>query len=251
MAFQQIFNLQDIDILFDVILHVGTLVAVFVFYWQDIIQMIREFIYWLGELLGLRKPSPKNNSNGHRTMMFMIIIATIPTAIIGFAFNDFFEKAFSSIKVVGFTLLLTGLLLWLSGKVSIGRKRAKDIKTRDALTVGLFQGAAIIPGLSRSGTTIFTGLLRGFDLELATKFSFLLSIPSIIGAVILEGRKAFISGNSFTGIQYMLIGLVVAAVSGYFSIRYLVSLIKKNKLYYFSYYCWGVGLLIIIYSLFN
>src|SRR5690606_10775818 len=164
-------------------------------------------------------------------------------------FNDIFEKAFSSIKVVGFTLLITGTLLWISNKIRRGRKQAKDISVMDAITVGLIQGLAITPGIFRSGSTIFAGMFRGFSMELATMFSFLLSIPAILGAALLEGKKVIEQGQLLTDGFPMFIGFVVAAVSGFFAIKFLVNLINKRKLHYFSYYCWAVGILIILYSL--
>lgn len=249
VAFQQIFNIQEASMAFDVVLHLGTLVAVFAYYWHDILSMIIEFFIWIGELVGIRKAKPDRRNDGYRVMMFMIIIATIPTAIIGFAFNDLFEKMFSSIRMIGFTLLITGILLWISNKMVKGRKQAKDISAADAVSIGLLQGLAITPGISRSGTTIFAGMLRGFDTELATKFSFLLSIPAILGAALLEGRKVIKLGQGLTDVFPTLVGFTVAAVSGYFAIRFLVNLINRKKLHYFSYYCWGAGLFIILYSL--
>jgi undecaprenyl-diphosphatase len=177
VAFQQIFNIQGASMAFDVVLHLGTLVAVFAFYWQDIMAMIRELFLWIGELIGINKSRYRWYDNEHRVMMVMLILATIPTAIIGFLFNDIFEKLFSSLRVVGFALLITGAILWLSNMMAKGRKEAKDIRATDAITIGLLQGLAITPGISRSGTTIFASMLRGFNVELATKFSFLLSIP--------------------------------------------------------------------------
>ena len=249
VAFQQIFNIEEASMAFDVALHLGTLVAVFAFYWQDIISMVIEFFLWIGELVGLKKPNPSQGNDGYRVMMFMIIIASIPTAVIGLLFNDLFEKAFSSIRIVGFTLLITGILLWLTNRMTKGRKQAKDISGVDALTIGLLQGIAITPGISRSGTTIFAGMLRDFNIELAAKFSFLLSIPAILGAALLEGRKVLKAGIGFSDGLPILVGFIVAAISGYFAIRFLVDLIKKKKLYYFSYYCWAAGILIILYSL--
>lgn len=249
VAFQQIFHIEGASMVFDVVLHLGTLVAVFAFYWRDIVSMINEFFQWIGELLGIRKPKAKGSDDGYRTMIIMITIATIPTALIGFIFNDLFEKAFSSIRIVGFTLLITGILLWLSNRMLKGRKQAKDISVGDSIIIGLLQGLAITPGISRSGTTIFAGMLRGFNIELATKFSFLLSIPAILGATVLEGKKVLEMGEALTDVFPMLIGFTVAAVSGYYAIRFLVDLISKKKLHYFSYYCWGAGILLILYSL--
>lgn len=249
VVFQEIFNIEEASMAFDVFLHLGTLAAVFAFYWQDIVSIVREFFLWIAELLKLKEANPSQRNDGYRTMMFMIIIASIPTAIMGFLFDDLFEKAFSSMSVVGFTLLITGVLLWMTKKMTNGRKQARDISTTDALTVGVLQGIAITPGISRSGTTIFAGLLRGFNVELATKFSFLLSIPVILGAALLESIKLVKSGQGLTNGFPMFVGFIVAAISGYFAIRFLVDLINNKKFHYFSYYCWAAGILIILYSL--
>lgn len=249
VALQQIFKIQEASMAFDVILHLGTLLAVFAFFWNDIVSMVREIFLWIGELIGVKKRKANPNDKGYRVMVLMIIVASIPTAIIGLFFNDLFERLFSSIHIVGYTLLITGIILWLSNKLVLGRKEAKDIKIADAITIGLFQGLAITPGISRSGSTIFAGMLRGFNPELATKFSFLASIPAILGAALLEGIKVLKAGQGFINIGPAIIGFVVAAISGYFAIKLLVDLINKRKLYYFSYYCWGAGLFIIIYSL--
>ncbi|HZJ83401.1 MAG TPA: undecaprenyl-diphosphate phosphatase, partial [Clostridia bacterium] len=179
----------------------------------------------------------------------IIIVTSIPTALIGLVFNDFFERMFTSIHIIGYTLLLTGVLLWLSSKISMGTKKAKDIKATDAITIGLFQGIAIMPGISRSGSTIFAAMLMGFNPQLATKFSFLVSIPVILGAALLEARKVLIAGEGFMDILPVIIGFTVAAISGYLAIKLLVDLINRKKLYFFSYYCWGAGIFIILYSL--
>ena len=128
-----------------------------------------------------------------------------------------------------------------------GRKQPKDIITRDAVTMDYFREWPS-PWLISIGTTIFAGMLR-FSVELATKFSFLLSIPTILGAAVLEGIKVVKSGVRFTDSLPIVIGFIVAAVTGYFAIKFLVDLISRKKLHYFSYYCWGVGIFIILYTL--
>lgn len=248
VAFQQIFNIEEASMAFDVVLHLGTLVAVVAFYFNDLKLIVKEFFLWVSELLGLKDRKSTQSKSGYRVIMFMLVIASIPTAIIGILFNDIFEKMFSSIHIIGFTLLITGVILWLANNMLKGHKKAKDMSIVDALTIGLLQGVAITPGISRSGSTIFAGLFRKLDVDLATKFSFLLSIPAILGAAILEGRKVIKAGLGLTDAFPMLLGAIVAMISGYLAIRFFVSLIKKNKLNYFSYYCWTVGALIIIYS---
>lgn len=250
VAFQEIFRIEEATLAFDVILHLGTLVAVVVFFWRDIVAMVKELFLWAGELIGVKKEKLSWRDNGYRVMMVMIIVASIPTAIIGLVFGDLFEKIFSSLHIVGFTLFITGGLLWLSNHMLRGRKQPQNITIADSITIGLIQGIAITPGISRSGSTIFAGLLRGFNNELAIRFSFLLSIPTILGAALLEGKKVFEVGQGFQDFLPIFIGFIVAAFSGYFAIRFLIGLINRKKLHYFSYYCWSAGLVIILYSLF-
>ncbi len=245
---QQIFGIEEADMAFDIILHLGTLVAVLAYYWKDILQLIGEFFTLISQLFKGEKPKLLDPHRPYRILLVMVVVATIPTALIGFLFKDLFVKLFGGIYIVGYALVITGVLLWVSNGIIEGKKRAQNITLLDATTVGLLQGLAITPGISRSGSTIFAGLLRGFNRELATRFSFLLSIPAILGAVILEGKEIFKSQVAIANILPILAGFLAAAISGYFAIHILIRLLQKKKLNYFAYYCWAVGLLTILYS---
>lgn len=234
---------------FDTLLHVGTLVAVVTYFWSDIVHMIRSFISSLTDIPG------GNFRNGidedpYKRLAWMVIIGTIPAGLAGVLFKDFFESLFSSITAVGFFLIVTGLLLWGSERIS-ARIREKlpveKLGVRDSLIIGGAQALAIAPGISRSGATISAGLFLGFERELAARYSFLLSIPAILGAAIIQ-VKDISAGMDLLGAS-MIAGFVASAVSGYIAIKFLLKLIKERDLYVFAYYCFALGLLILGVSL--
>ncbi len=251
---RDILGIEQAGLAFDVVLHLGTLVAVFTYYWKDLWLLAQDFLRLLCQLavypFVAKKPVLYSTKEPYRILLLMLMAATIPTALIGFFFNDIFKTLFDSVHVVGYTLLITGSILWLSNRMLTGRKQIKDMSLWDAITVGIIQGAAITPGISRSGSTIFGGLLRGFNRELATRFSFLLSVPAILGAVILEGKDVFSEGTGISELLPIIVGFIAAAVSGYIAIRFLIRLISQRKLHYFSYYCWTVGIFLILYTIF-
>lgn len=242
VLFQFFFGIStDTNVIFDVMVHIGTLISVVIVFYKDIAHLVKEFFLMLIDLFKGRGFSIKGNP--YRNMLTMIIIGTIPTGVMGIVFNDIFERLFTSVRIVSLTLLITGILLFIIDKLDKGYKKAQDIKVNDALIVGLFQGFAITPGISRSGSTIFAGLLRGFDRDIATRFSFIMSIPAIAGAAFLEGKDYLINPTAGDGLGLMFIGMLTAAISGTFAIKFLVKLLIKGKLHYFSYYCWALGIL--------
>lgn len=188
-------------------------------------------------------------NNEHRKLGVFIIIATIPTGLMGILFGNIFESFFSSTLIIGIALIITGTLLWLAERFNPGNRDIQDMHWLDATIVGIFQGLAITPGLSRSGSTIVGSLFRGFNKELAAKFSFLVSIPAILGAAVLEFRDMFKFGTGDISMGVTIVGILTAFISGLFAIRTLINFIKKEKLYYFSFYTWSVGLIVIIVSL--
>jgi undecaprenyl-diphosphatase len=227
-------------ILFEVMLHVGTLVSVIIVFHRDIFSMVREFFMVIADVAKGRGMRLK--SSPYRVMTAMVIVATIPTGLIGILFKDFFEKAFSSTVVVSIMLLVTGVFLYAANAMKDGRKGPSDITVKDAVIIGVFQGMAITPGISRSGSTIFAGLLRGFSRELATKFSFIMSIPAIIGAAVLEFSDYRGASVSLDELTVMLAGTAAAVIAGTIAIKFLIGVLNRGKLNYFSYYCWLVGL---------
>lgn len=244
---QQLLKVPEERILFFIImLHLGTLFSIFVVYFKDIAMIIIEFFRLIGE--GISGKGFRIN-NEHRKLGVFIIIATIPTGLMGILLGNVFESFYSSTLIIGFALLITGTLLWLAEKFNSGKRNIQDMHWLDATIVGIFQGLAITPGISRSGSTIVGSLFRGFNKELATKFSFLISIPAILGATVLEFKDVFEVGMGDITIGIVIVGVLAAFLSGLFAIRTLINLIKKEKLYYFSFYTWAIGLIVIVISL--
>ena len=243
---QQLLGLEEIGLGFNLILHIGTLFAVTIYYRKDLLLLIKEFFDFCKDIV-LTKGKPDIRANEQRLLLVMLIIAILPTAAIGFLFNDLFESLFKSSYIVGYTLIITGIILWISNYLPVGSKHTKDITLKDAMFVGLMQGAAITPGISRSGSTIFAGLATGFTRDLATRFSFLLSIPAILAAVVLEGPEIIREVSAIGDLLPVFSGLIASAVSGYLAIDMLIGLLKRQKLHYFSYYCWTVGGFTILY----
>jgi len=202
--------------------HFGTLLAVVGVFWSDIVNLVR-------------RPWQK--------MAVLLVAGTIPTALMGVLLEPVFSAAFDSVAVVGGALMVTGVLLWWAGRRAPGRKELATTSIWDALAVGFGQGLAITPGLSRSGTTIAFALLRGLERHTAARYSFLLSIPAILGANLWEARDLFAARAPLAGIEttYFL-AAAVAAASGYLAIRFFLGVIQRGRLYYFSYYCWIIGL---------
>jgi undecaprenyl-diphosphatase len=178
----------------------------------------------------------------------LIVIGSIPTAVLGFLFHGIADRLFASAFIAGLMLMVTGMLLWLTRRAKPGGKesRIQGFSRTKALIIGIVQGLAIIPGISRSGSTISIGLLLGIDRETAARYSFLLSIPAIVGA----GALSLKDGLSRTdpAIRLSLLGAAVAAIVGYIALKVLLSMVKKGHLYVFAPYCWLVGILAILFS---
>ena len=233
--------------MFTVMLHMGTLISVFIVYWKDIVELFRELIACIKDI-GTGK-GPRINANPTRKLGFMIIVATIPTALIGFLFNDTFESFYSKMWVIGIGLLLTGAILWAAEKFGKNDKDIEEMSFVHAIIVGVMQGLAITPGVSRSGSTLFGGLISGLNREFAVRFAFLISIPSILGSFVLELPGAVKAGMQGTSLGPILLGVLVAAVSGFVAIKAMIKIVSGKKLTMFSYYVWTLGILVILYSI--
>lgn len=235
--------------LFEILLHVGTLLAVFVFYWKDVLNLIKEGLLLIKDSFLFVFKRKKFDLYLERKMVVFIIVASIPTAILGLLMEAFLEDLFlSSVVAVGFALLVTGTMLMLIRKMPKSDKTLEEMKGRDAFTIGLVQGIATIPGISRSGSTVTAGLFCGLDKEFAFRFSFLMSIPAILGAAVLKMMDVNIADLTANAGPYA-VGMIVAAVVGYASIRWLKNLIQKDQFHYFGYYCLAVGLISIVYGI--
>jgi len=234
---QYFFGVEEGGVAMDVVLHLGTLAAVVIFFFRDIVRLFRAVPYLFSKKGG-------EEIQGDKRIVWMLIVASVPTAILGFLFEDFLTSLFATPVAVPFTLLITaGLMLWANRLLS-GRKVLSQMKPQHALWVGVFQGLAIMPGISRSGSTIFASLIQGFDREEAARFSFLLSIPAILGATLLKFDE--IAGLTSRYALPLLIGFLAAAVSGYIAIQFLLSLIKRRKLYVFSIYCASIAVISLV-----
>ena len=245
---QYFFNVSAEDVLpFAVLLHLGTLVSVFIVYWKDIVELVKELGAVIRDIFtgkGLRI-----NANPTRRLGFMIIVATIPTAIIGLLFNDAFAALYLSLTAIGTGLLITGTILFVAERMGKSNKTVKQMKFRNAVFVGVMQGIAICPGISRSGSTLFGGLISGLNKEFAVKFAFLISIPSILGSVIMEAPNAFEAGMDMSLIGPVIAGVIVSALSGLFAIKAMIKLVSNRKLIGFSVYTWALGIAVIAYAL--
>lgn len=244
---QELLGVNQPGLAFDVLLHLGTLIAVVSYFFKDIVKMIKAFFSSLADIFrGKFKQGFREEP--YKKLAWMVIIGTIPVGIIGVVFDAEVEAAFNSITIPAFFLLITGVLLYVSQRLNVGHKDIKDTSLKESIIVGIGQACAIIPGLSRSGTTIATGLLIGLDKEFAAKFSFLLAVPAILGATVtqLNGIGAGLDSNL---LPYAF-GFFASLISGYFAISILLKLIRERSLDVFAFYCWIVGAVILVYSLF-
>lgn len=224
---QKIWHISGGGLLFITCLHLGTLVAV--------VWALKREVWWL-----LKNPTSWTAR--------MIVVSVIPTAIIGALFEDVFEKIFQSGVTIGFEFVVTGIVLWWMDGVSGTRKRDEDVTVTDALWVGSLQGAAILPALSRSGLTIAAGLWRGMDRDTAARFSFLLSIPAILGATALQSDNVLKDSNILGHIDWtpILVGTLAAVVAGYAGVKGTFWLIRNSRMKYFAVYVWFLATFVLV-----
>ncbi len=246
---QQFFGIEEDKVLvFAVLLHVGTLISVFIVYWRDIWELIIELGLTIRDLCtgrGLRL-----QERPVRKLGVMIIVGTIPTGIMGICFNDFFNSLYNSVIPIGIGLIITGSMLVIAERIGHADRGIEQMNYRNALFIGFVQGIAITPGISRSGSTLFGSLLCNLDRRFAVKFVFLLSIPSILGSAVMEAPEAFASGVDMAQMGPILVGMAVAAVSGLVAIKTMIKIVSNKKLSYFSYYVWVLGAAVVLYGIF-
>ena len=255
-------NILRVDLetgaLYDVLLHVATLVAICIVMRKDIAKLILEFISIVRDvftnfLIFIDRITHKDDqyyikimSSAYRRFVVLIIVSSIPTAIIGFLLNDIIETVENELLVPGICLIATAVIILISDFLADGTKKPKDATVYDAFAIGTAQGIATLPGLSRSGTTITACILCGFDRKFAVKYSFIMSMPAIFGALILKLSK--ISSETVTGgdIAVYIVGMVIAAVVGYFALIFTTKLVQKKSFKYFAFYCFGIGVVSIL-----
>jgi undecaprenyl-diphosphatase len=248
VLFQQLFGLKEAELFFDVCVHLGTLLAVIVVFHREIRNIIAA-LWRLISLAGQKETILQQiDSDPDLKMALLIVIGSIPTAVLGLAFHGIADQLFSSSFFTGLMLMVTGLLLWLTRRAKPG-DRGTDIEgfsRTKALIIGMVQGLAIIPGISRSGSTISTGLLLGIRREVAARYSFLLSIPAIIGAGLLSLKEGL--SQTDLAIQISLLGAIIAAFVGYWALKSLLHVVRNGRLHLFAPYCWLAGILAIVFS---
>ena len=238
-------NPEELDMLFTILLHFGTLISVCVYYWRDIIDMIREFFLGISDLFS-RRGSHEGRPPEARRLVLMIIVGTLPLFAV-LLVKDTVDAAFSNVTFVSAALIATGFLLFFSDRMAKGRKTARTATILDALLVGCAQAVGTLPGISRAGSTISAGMLCGSDRTFAVRFSFLLSLPAVLGANILEIADAVQAGGvDMSRLPMYIVGMVVAGVVGYFAIRLVNLLANKGKFGAFAYYCWAVGIVSLV-----
>jgi len=240
---QHLLNIDtDVPEFFDVLLHLGTLLAVFVAYWQDIKDMVREFIHGVGDLAHGTTPTPVPPA---RRLILLIIIGTLPLFLV-LPIHKKVQTLSGSMGFIGGALIVTGFLLFACDLIRKGRKDERNATWLDAVIVGVGQAIATLPGISRSGMTITAGCFSGFERKFAVRFAFLLSIPAVLGANILSLKDALETGIDWSQVPVYLVGVIVAAVSGYFCIRLLKMIADKGRFGAFAYYCWAVGVVTLV-----
>lgn len=231
---------------FIAIIQLGTLIAVLVYFWNDLINIIKDFVR-----NNMIKPVRYSEQNLNSRLGWLIIIGTIPVVIIGFAFKDVIEGALTKdLYVIASSLIGLAIILAIAEKIAKFKKDIKDITILDSLIVGLAQAVSLIPGSSRSGTTITAGLFAGLNREAAARFSFLLSVPAVLASGIFQLFEAWKFVDQ-TMVVNIIVATLVSAVSGYLAIDFLLKYLKKHSTFIFIYYRIGLGILIIILLLTN
>ena len=251
-VFQHFMHINEDDVLtFTVMLHFGTLLSIFAAYWKDIVALIKELFMLIADVCTGK--GIQMNKNETRRLGIMIVIATIPAGIAGLFFEDFFNSLYSNMIFIGVGLILTGTCLFAAERWGGGEKGVQEMSMKSAFFVGLCQALAMCPGISRSGSTMVGGLISKYNRPHAVRFAFLISIPTVLGAFLLElpDAVATISSGSEAGVGAgtLIVGIAVAAVSGYAAIKVMIKAVTNKKLIWFSFYTWIAGAALIVYSL--
>lgn len=229
VVLQKIFGFSQAPVLFDILLHVGTLGAIIFYFRKGLAQIVSG--------LAQKKKESVNT-------LMLILIGTIPAAIVGILFQKQIELTFDSLKIVGMAFLITAVFLFSTKLRKNQNRQFNQLKWQDAIFVGIFQGLAILPGISRSGSTITAGLWRGVGRETAFTFSFYLAIPAILGALILKSSELLV--YSSTEIIWGLTGMVIAGIVGFFTLRILEKTLKSTRFFWFGIYCLVLGIIVLL-----
>lgn len=258
VLFGTILGVREASLTFDVLVHVGTLLAVIIALWADVkglfAAVFKVLVCATEGKSGLRRLWQEDP---YVRLLLLLVLASIPVGVVGLLWEEQIAHLFTSVPLVGINLLITGTMLWYASRVGEerrkvrreakqqGKQAVKEPNLRQAITVGIAQVAALAPGISRSGTTISAGLFAGLSRDMATRFSFLLSLPAIAGAAVLQIPELV---GGIVKFSIAVTGFVSAAVSGYLAIKLLLRLVRSGQLYIFAYYTWGLGILVLLLS---
>lgn len=248
VAFQHFLGLKAPELLFDVVVHGGTLLAVLLVYGADLWEIAKAFLFAMPEMVRRRSVRAVWGSRPYFRLGVYILLGTVPAGIAGLWFQNALERAFASLLSVGCMLLVTGTVLYGTRSSKGPGRDLEDLRLRDCLVVGVAQAIALLPGISRSGITIATGLFCGLKRDLSARFSFLLSVPAILGANLLQAYKARETLQTIDGWPFA-VGGVAALVTGYVALRLLLKILHRGRLFHFAYYCWTFGTLLVALSL--
>lgn len=239
VLFQHFFGLTEPELLFDICVHVGTLVAVLAVFHRDVLVLLKTLVRTPGLIRAAGGIQALFETHPEFRLMVMIVLGCVPTAVLGLIFAKMAEQLFGTVWLVGLALLITGTFLWFTRHRKAAGRPVGEMRLKEAFLIGLVQGLAIIPGISRSGATISAALYLGVDRELAGRFSFLLAIPAILGALVLG-----LDGEAFRTqlpLEKILVGSLVAAAVGYAALVVLLRMVRKGQIHRFAMYCWLVG----------
>lgn len=237
---KNLLGFREPELLLDTSLHFGTLIAICIYFRSDLRQMAQEIWRLISSGKG-RRPRP----GPYATLALMVATGSIPTALIGIIFKEVLERLFGSVTTVGVMLVITGLIVGITRFIPRSYGKRGQVSPIIALAVGAAQGLAIVPGISRSGATIVCGLLLGLNRDMAGRFSFILSIPAIIGALLLQLDMTAITR---VGAIPLFMGFLSSAFVGFLALRILMGMIRKGHFYYFAPYCWAIGILTVLFS---
>ena len=241
---QIFFGITQSQLAFDISVHVGTLLAVLVVYSSDILAMLSSLIGFFSKAVSFKPVAHLVSEDKNLQMAGLIIIGSIPTAFIGLVLKQFEHILFASEVLVGFMLILTGTILWLSRNFYFSESKNTEFGIKKSVFIGISQGLAVIPGISRSGTTIAVGMFLGLDRHMAAKFSFLLSIPAIVGAQILSIKDTIEGGIAIDPVT--IYATIASFITGLIALKLLLSLVHSGKFHLFAPYCWLVGSLVLL-----
>ena len=245
VIFQNLFGLKEPDLFFDVALHFGTLMAILIVLRQEVSSLLKGTSCFLVYIIRGKKCTLDDQDKTMARFAGLILIGLIPTAVLGFFLRDVLRLLFNSLLAVGIMLIITGTFLWLTKMTGEGNKDNVNMSILDAIIIGFVQGLSIAPGISRSGATIAFGLFRKLKKMVAIRFSFLLSIPAILGAIILEWENPLLHEGELLNV---ISGTLTAALVGYICLKILIRMVQKGHFHFFSPYCWALGSLTIILS---